>query len=347
MSEIESDAGFPTEHDLEEAGQLNFLSYTPCVFRNTFKEGLDRALKAHHRKTGNAFKNYGPIMGCHNCTDDPYEGLWQRPDIDSFPDAIASKGFSDFFRRQFMERFVKQGCFTNVWEGPVNALFDKAGLIDPDGWFTVYSVIPFVILVDKRKLGDLPAPRRWSDLLDPRYRGNVIFAGPGDRLADTPLIHLYAEHGDEGLMRLAANVRSIWSGAEIAKEAGSTNSSGAAIYVLSWFFARSCPRTDAVSVIWPDDGAAVGPIYMLVKRARAKEAAPAINYVLSTEFGLKSAQSCFPVIHPGVDNQLPEGASFKWIGWDYVKSHDTIELTDRAQELFFSVWDPIRSTAAR
>jgi hypothetical protein len=86
---------------------------------------------------------------------------------------------------------------------------------------------------------------------------------------------------------------------------------------------------------------------MLVKRARAKEAAPAINYVLSTEFGLKSAQSCFPVIHPGVDNQLPEGASFKWIGWDYVKSHDTIELTDRAQEFFFSVWDPIRSTAAR
>jgi hypothetical protein len=34
------------------------------------------------------------------------------------------------------------------------------------------------------------------------------------------------------------------------------------------------------------------------------------------------AGAAFPAVHPDVDNRLPENASFKWIGWDYVKNHD-------------------------
>lgn len=334
-----TDAGIEFPDTLYDAGQLNFLSYAPCVFKNTFKDGLHKALTAHRTKTGKAFNNYGPIVGCHDFSDDPYKDLWQEPDIDSLPDALASKGISDFLRRQFMERFVKRGCFTNVWGRPVHPMFQKAGLIDPDGWFTVYSVMPFVMLADMRKLGSLPPPKRWSDLIQPHYRDSVIFAGPGDRLADTPLFHLWAQHGEDGLTQLADNVKYVWSGAEIAKEAGSTNPSGAAIYVLNWFFARSCPRTDVTKIIWPDDGAIAAPIYLLVKKNRVREAAAAIDYIFSTEFGNSSAQSCFPVVHPEVDNHLPEGASFKWIGWDYVKSHDVVELADHAQKLFFSLWN--------
>jgi hypothetical protein len=56
------------------------------------------------------------------------------------------------------------------------------------------------------------------------------------------------------------------------------------------------------------------------------------------DLGAKSARFCLPVLHPGVDNALPEGATFKWLGWDYIQSHDTAELREYSHALFMSKW---------
>jgi len=331
-------AGVEFEEGVDRSKHLNFLSYNPCMFKNTYKEGLESVLKAYRMKTGRNFSIFGP-MGCGECTEDLYAGIWKVSHIDDFPDAVTSMGFSDFFRKGFIERFVQKGCFQNVWEGPVNKPFEDAGLIDPDGWYTVYSVIPFVMLVDMKKLGDLPMPKQWCDLLAPQFKDNVILCGSRDQISDAPLLYFYKAHGEEGIGMLAANVKNMMSPAESAKTAGSSNPGGAAVYVLPWIFARSCPRTEMVSVVWPEDGALVNPVYLLVKKDKIKEVSPVIDYTLGVELGRQSAQSCFPVINPQVDNGLPQGASFKWLGWDYIKTYDTVELKELTQTIFFSAWN--------
>jgi ABC-type Fe3+ transport system substrate-binding protein len=315
----------------------DFLGYPPCAFKHTFKEGIDGVLGMHRKNTGNILKGYFP-EGCDSGSSDPYGDIWRVTQIDHFPDVVASMGFGDFFRKDFVERFVRKGHFKSVWDGPVNEPFEGAGFRDPDGWYTIYAVMPFVMLIDKKKLGNLQAPRHWRDLLELEFQGNVIIPGGEGHIVDALLLYFFKEHGLKGITMLAANVRRVWHPARMAGTAGTSNPEGAAVYVLPWFFAHSCPKTDATSIVWPEDGALANPMYLLVKESRRKEVSAIVEYITGPDLGRKSADSFFPVLNPLVQNRLPEGALFKWLGWDYIKSHDPAELRDSAYTVFVSAW---------
>ena len=311
--------------------RCNFVGYSPRKFRHTFQEGLRRVLKKYRDETGRSLTSCfslgsGASDNCHE--------IWETPYIEDFPDAVAWVGFDHPFAREFFEQFVGEGRFKSVWGGPMHEAFEQAGLRDPDGWYTVYAVQPFVMLVDKRKLGVRNAPTKWSDLLDPQLQGRVILVGADNPEEDVPLLYFYKEYGVEGLARLAANVRGIWRPRQIAPAIVSSDQHGAAVYVLSWSHARSYPETNRISVIWPEDGALVNPLCLLVKSEKAKEMAPITGFLTGREFGGKCARHSFPSLNPDVDNGLPEGAAFQWLGWDYIKSRDTMELRERIYKLF-------------
>jgi len=185
-------------------------------------------------------------------------------------------------------------------------VFEKAGFRDPRRSYTIYAVVPFVMLVDKTRLGGLRAPRQWKDLLEPCFHNNIIISSSGDGAANVPLLYLYKEFGEEGIARFAANIGAIWPAARIAREAGSVNTTS--------------------------------PFYLLVKESTAGEMRAIVQYMTGSRLGEESARLCFPALNPDVDNALPEGASFKWIGWDYIQSHDTAELREYSHELFMSKW---------
>ncbi|MFH0976267.1 MAG: ABC transporter substrate-binding protein [Spirochaetota bacterium] len=335
------DIGIKFESNEKQAGQefvdhLNFLAYAPCAVKPTFKEGLDSALGAYKIESGNRLKSFVP-MGCGS--EGIYDDIWKSTDINDLPDVIASMGFGDFFRKKFVDRFVAKGCFTSVWKDCLNEPFEKAGFRDPDGYYTVYGVMPYLLLVDKQRLGNIPLPKQWCDLLEPRFRDNIIICGGNeDEVADVPLLYLYKEYGENGLTRLATNVKESYHAAEMARIAGTANPCGAAVYILPWFFASCCPRTETVSMVWPEDGACSSPLYLLVKESKVKEMAAIIDYVTGVKLGRQCALSCFPSLNPYVDNNLPEGANFKWLGWDYIKFHDPAELRDYAHSVFISEW---------
>ena len=309
----------------------SFVGYSPRALRDTFEEGLGSVLRRYQEETGtrltSCFSSGGEVSDtCHQ--------IWETSHIDKFPDVVASMGFDRLFGRGFSDRFVKKEYFKSACIGPMNGPFEGAGFRDPDGWYTVYAVQPFVMLVDWRKLGDIPVPRKWSDLLEPRFEGKVILGGSDDPGEDVPLLYFYKEYGVEGLSRLAANVRALWYANQIAPIVSSSDQGGAAVYILSWPHARSCPETDFLTVIWPEDGALTNPLCLLAKKTKVEQLALIVDYVMGREFGGRCARYRFPSLNPYVDNDLPEGAAFKWLGWDYIKSRDTAELRDRVCRLF-------------
>jgi ABC-type Fe3+ transport system substrate-binding protein len=276
-------------------------------------------------------------MGCgHN--EDDYDNIWQVEDIDEFPDIVASMGFGDFFRQEFVDRFVKKGYFSTAWTGPVNETFEKAGFRDPDGWYTIYAVFPHIMLVDTRKLGKVPVPRRWGDLLNPDLHDNIMINGGDGLVAELPLMYYYREYGDDGLIQLAANIRESGHPAQLVKAATSSLSRGAAVYVMPWFFAQARSLMSELQLVWPEDGALTSPIYVLIKESKKAELKPVIDCITGPELGAGSAEACFPSLNPYVDNKLPEGASFKWLGWDFIKSHNLEEIKTHATETFLEAW---------
>lgn len=315
--------------------KLDFLGFTMCPLKHTFREALDQFLSIYKEETGEDFDCLVPA----GCGGGDYDNIWQAEDIDDFPDVVASLGFGNFFRKSFVERFVDKGYFRPINKGVINKSFAGKGFLDTEKGYTLYAVVPYVMLIDKKKLGDLPIPRIWRDLLRPEYSNNIIVGGSAGKVSDVLLLYLHKEYGDKALEMLAPNIKDVWHAAKMAKTAGNNSDEGAAIYVLPWFFAKSCPRTDgSVSVLWPEDGAITSPFYLLIKKDAAQKLKPVTDFVTGEVYGKKSATSFFPVFHPSVDNRLPSNATLKWLGWDYINANHMDELKDQIQAIFQKYW---------
>ncbi|MDP4183330.1 MAG: ABC transporter substrate-binding protein [Bacillota bacterium] len=320
----------------ETPRKINFIGYTYCPLKLTFKDSFEETYQKYLADTNDtSFKYYVP-SGC--VSEDPYEDLWKVEKIDQLPDIIASVGFGDFFRREFVEKFVNKGYFKAVPYRKMHKEFILAGIIDPKYCYTVYSAFPLVILIDRKKLGNLPVPERWSDLLNPEYADNIILGASHGDIHEELLLYMYKDHGEEGIIKLAPNIKTGWHASQMAKVAGSNSKEGAAIYVIPWMFAKSCPRTDNTKIIWPSDGAIITPNYMLVKETAVDKYSMFIDFLTSPLYGQKSADNYFPAINAEVNNKLPEGASFKWLGWDYIRTHSIDDLKNYVVEVFQKHW---------
>ncbi len=309
----------------------DFLGYMVCPVKHLFKESYEEAMLKHLEKTGEKFVSFVP-MGCGGA--DPYEDIWQSHNIDELPDIVGSIGFGSFYRSQFTSRFLDSGYYESCQMKPMPEPFASAGIEDPLGVYTVYAVYTYVILVDYKKLKDLPVPRSWSDLLRPEYKNNIIVGGSDDYISEVLLVNIWKDYGQEGLDRLLPNIRDGWHASQMAKAAGSSMSNGAAIYVLPWFFAKSCPNTEHTEIIWPEDGAMASPMYMLVKKSEKERLKPVIDYMTGKELASIMSSSFFPSVHPEAENSLPEGAKIKWLGWDFIRERDMKAFSDDLNDRF-------------
>ncbi len=317
---------------------LDMLAYVACPLKQTFREHFDALAVQHGKATGRPLQIHIP-MGCRDEAEDEYKDIANVADIAELPEVVASVGFGDFMTLDFGSRFVSKGCFRSIWPGPVHPAFASAGLVDPEGWFTPYSVWAHVILVDLAKLRDRPVPRRWRDLLEPCYEDQIVSDGAHDQqFAPVPLLHFYKEFGEAGLARLAKNIRETWHPAQMVKVAGSAESKGAAIYIVPWSFACARQWPKNVRVVWPEDGAISSPLYALVKDKPDPAACVIGDALVGEALGQRCAQAGFPSLNPAVNNLLPEGASFTWLGWDYVRRTNVRALIKLTSDLADHAW---------
>jgi ABC-type Fe3+ transport system substrate-binding protein len=316
--------------------KINILAHIVCPMQKIFKRNLREKLSEYEKLTGKKFKCH-VATGCGGA--DRYDDIWKVKDIQDFPDIVVSVTFGNFFRKEFSEKFVDEGCFKSVLGEKINKDFMKSGLEDPYGNYNVYSVFPLVMLVDEYKLGNLPRPKKWGDLLKPIYKDNLIISGSENGMGELLPLYIYKDYGEEGLEMLACNVKDGWHSSKMSKIAGTLNNEGAAIYVLSWFFAKICPRKEHVSVIWPEDGAIAEPIYMLVKKSRIYDMKEIINFIIGSDYGKKSALHYFPSANALVDNALPQNAIFKWVGWEYIKNNDIYNIKEYARRKFMEYYN--------
>jgi hypothetical protein len=173
---------------------LNFLGIIACTVRQGFKEELEKALIKHRDKKNINSKAYVP-SGCACKLD--FSSIWEAKNIDDFPDVVAANDFKDEFKKEFISNLANRGYFKATADNNINREFLDAGCVDPKAVYTVYAVSPTVMLVDKNKLGELPMPRTWGDLLNPIYKNNIILGGTLGELSDSTIYYIYKEYGED------------------------------------------------------------------------------------------------------------------------------------------------------
>ena len=74
---------------------------------------------------------------------------------------------------------------------------------------------------------------------------------------------------------------------------------------------------------------------MLAKKSRQAELQPIGDFLAGKEIGEILAQrGLFPSLHTDVDNQLPAGTPWQWVGWDFIYSNDIPALIKHTTLLF-------------
>ena len=243
--------------------------------------------------------------------------------LSDMPDIIITPGFNSFFHPHFVQRFIKTGQFASVNRFAGDRHLAALGITDTDGHYSMLAMNLLVLVVDHTRLGARPVPRSWADLLEPDYAKCIAIRGNRDgSFCETLLLALHKDFGDAGLTRLGRNVAWGWHPSQMVKSAGSGREETPALSAMPLFFANNLKHRANVSIVWPEDGALVSPVTMLVKAEKHEELRELIDFLAGPEVAGICAGAAFPAVHPEVDNALPDNASFKWVGWDYVKSRD-------------------------
>lgn len=315
------------------AKNINLLALLPCPLKVPIENAFTTFIEGLPAEKRFAFSSC--IEGNANNRID-YAGYADHfESLDEMPDIIITPGFNRFFYPHFVEQFIKTGRFAAVASHCGDQCLLDLNLVDPGGHYTMLTMNLLLPVVDHARLGDRPIPKRWADLLDPVYRGVIAIRGYEDgTFCETVLLSLFKDFGREGIEMLGKNVAYGWHPSRMVKAAADSGAEGPAISVMPLFFANTIKNRERVSIVWPEDGAIVSPVTMLVKAEKRDSLQEVISFLSGPEVARICAGAYFPSLHPEADNRLPADVRFKWIGWDFIKENDLEALIDKTNEMF-------------
>jgi len=319
---------FPREGDIKVAGLL------PCPVRIPMLEAFEEMRGKLTAETG---LSVGVRLAAASVGADALEkGMAGIENEQDLPDLFLSAGFEAFFDSKNMARFKDNDVFVDRSWTDHNPLFEPYGLKDPDGHYAMLAVVPAVFLVDKTKLkeGEEP-PRTWQEILGPEYEGRISMPVGDFDLFNGILLTLWKHFGDEGVAAVGRNLLRSMHPSQAAGRFAPKGDDGPTVSVIPYFFSKMAQFNPQAEIVWPDDGAVISPIFMLLKRSSPEAAGRIADFFASREVGeILSHRGLFPSCHPEVQNQVPDPAPFMWLGWDFMRENDLGELIPRVNEIF-------------
>jgi iron(III) transport system substrate-binding protein len=161
----------------------------------------------------------------------------------------------------------------------------QPGLREPSNLWTASNLHVVVAMVNTNQLGGRSAPKAWTDLFDPAFKGKLTIADPGNSsTAYTILWGVRQMLGADGLKKIAANtvvtsqaptvLRSVAQG-EYA--VGLTFESNAYAYVAG--------GQREISLVYPSDGTFTSPEFLVLAKSGPNPAGAkrAFDHIISKE----------------------------------------------------------------
>jgi len=317
--------------NIVEEDAVSVMGLLPCPVKNPLLEGLKKFQAESGMKINHELKAASSGLD------------WLKEDViganhpEKLADMFISAGFDLFFEDELMGKFKKEGIFKDI-TGMENYNKDfnnkEISLKDPDGDYSMLAVVPAVFLVNKDELGDRPFPRSWADLLKPEFENSVSLPISDFDLFNAILISLYKNYGEDGVRKLGKTLLQNMHPSQMVKS-DKLKVNVPAVTIMPYFFTKMTGHGGPMVAQWPEDGAALSPIFMLTKKSKEKELKPLADFFASEEIGkILSHQGLFPTVNPNVDNNLGD-KKFMWVGWDYIKNNDIGKILKHCEKLFF------------
>lgn len=317
---------------MSKPGIFNFIAQLPCALKLPLHCALQDTIRKLQQKNNVQLNYY--IWSCSTDILSFADYMEQIQDIDDAPDLIFTTDY--LFNKNFTNRFINTGFYQTPPQQQINSSLGNIGIVDTNGCCNVVAVNPIVVVIDSRRMGGLPLPKTWGDLLKPEYAQMVVLNGCVGDFDDIVLLNIYKHYGDEGIACLRRSVRYGMHPSEMIKSMASNKADLPPIYVMPYFFANTISPPAEAQIIWMADGTLLSPLLFLVKSAKTAKLKELIAFLTGPDFGRICAEAYFPVLNPNVKNRLPEKTALKWLGWDYIRGQDTVELLARLNRDFIA-----------
>ncbi|NOY13996.1 MAG: ABC transporter substrate-binding protein [Deltaproteobacteria bacterium] len=317
----------------KSGSEVHVSGLLPCPVRLPLLEGFDAFIENYSVETGIevSYKLEAASVGA-DWIEENIKGIEDPAEL---PDVFLSAGFETFFDQKTIGRFKDQGIFTDITGDVVNQDFEAIQIKDPKKDYSIIAVVPAVFMVNHDERGDLPIPRRWSDLLKPEFARNVALPVGDFDLFNAILLALHKDHGDAGIKQLGRCMLKSMHPSQMVKNAKRVAEEKPYVTIMPYFFTKMAGMVKSLEIIWPEDGAVISPIFMLTKQASLARVKPIAEFLASQPVGEILAQrGLFPSLHPAVDNRLNPEHPWKWVGWDYIYQQDIGELIRHTNRIF-------------
>jgi ABC-type Fe3+ transport system substrate-binding protein len=328
-SSILQEQGVSTSDSIQA---LSIAGILPCPVRIPLLDKFEQLVSDHEKQYGHPVSyNLQSASQGVGWLEDQYRDAQNEQQI---PDLALSAGFELFFDEQLIGRFRNSGTFCDLSSLPTFSRdFEGLDLKDPRGNYSILAGVPAVFLVDTMELGERKVPSGWEDLLSDELRGSVSLPVEDMDLFNAVCLQLEHRFGIEAVRKLGENMLRSMHPSQMVKNSRKTERP--AVTVLPWFFTRMIFAGTSLKIIWPEDGAILSPIFAAAKGSKREQLSPILSFFESREIGqLMREKGMFPSVNPEVDNALPPGAAFQWLGWDAIYAADIGERIRTCTEVF-------------
>ncbi len=313
----------------EEDKELKVKGVLPCPVRIQILEKVEEFRQSHDCDNV-SIELQAASMGLNWLKDSVKEAR----QADDMADLFLSAGFELFFDKDLIGKFRGQEIFkdyTGISRYNSDFENDRISLRDPAGMYSVIAVVPAVFLVNEEELNGRTAPTSWEELLLPEWAGSVSIPAGDFDLFNAILLNIYQLFGEEGIKKLARSFHRSLHPAEMVLSNRKANKP--AVSVMPFFFSKMAKAP--LRVVWPKEGAIISPIFMLSKQDKKEQLQPLVDLMAGKEIGeILSHQGRFLSTNPEVDNQLPAGSEFVWVGWDMLHHQDIGRLLAECKKSF-------------
>lgn len=255
---------------------------------------------------------------------------------ENIPDVLLSAGFELFFDKTLMGAFIEQKEFHCSIE-KMNKDFcnDSIDLRDDKKNYAIIGVVPAIMIVNTALLNGRKMPETWADILAPEFEHSVAIPFSDLDLFNSVILNIYARFGDEGIRKLGTACSTYLHPAQMVKTGKAAAAAQPAVSISPYFFSQMIQDQGPLKAVWPQDGAIIAPIFMLVKKDTEDKTKDFVSFFLSEKTGTVFARSgFFPSTNPSVDNRLSAEKTFSWVGWDFIYNNDIGSLLEKIKADF-------------
>lgn len=144
------------------------------------------------------------------------------------------------------------------YESPEAADIDARFIGDDNLWVGTNAHV-MIIMVNERQLRGEEAPKSWSDLFDPKWKGKIIMGDPSSSGSAYDQVYgIHQLYGEDGLNQLAANVDVSRSSGQVYKSvANGEYAIGITMEYAAYAYIAGGQK--GIHIVYPEDGAFVTP----------------------------------------------------------------------------------------